>query len=312
MISPSFSMFSVVATRSARAVLALALALAAASFVGGRACADAPLLAHELPAELEGVGIVEHLNQKVPLDLRFKDETGKDVRLGDYFTPGKPVLLTINYLRCDMLCTLTLNGLVDGLNQLEEFSAGKEFRIVTVSMSPAEGPELAKLKKTAYLTQYKRETAKDGWHFLTGDQQNIDALCKAVGFGYRYDPQSQDYAHTSTIMFLTPDGRLSRYINNVVFEPRDLKLALVESSEGNIGSAMDKFLLYMCYHYDPLSNSYAASAMKIVRLSGVLTVLAMGVGFCLLWRRGGGGRRLALASDATAELNDVAATHPVH
>lgn len=269
----------------------LAVTIAAAA-LGGSARGQSQYSADEKPAELEGVGIDEHLNQAIPLDLRFADESGKDVKLGDYFKPGKPVILTLNYFRCPMLCTLTLNGLVDGLNDVE-WSAGQQFEIVTVSFNPAEGPELAHAKKEAYLTQYKRASAKDGWHFLTGDQANIDALCKAVGFGFRKTSDG-NFAHTSTIMFLTPDARLSRYMNDVQFQARDLKFALIEASQGAIGSPMDKFLLFMCYHYDPLSKSYAASAMKIMRLGGVVTVMLMAAGLGMLWWRGSHPRPEAL------------------
>lgn len=258
--------------------------IAACGFAPHRAAAQSS--DEQLPRELEGVGITEHLDEVIPLDLRFKNESGQDVALKDYFAPGKPVILTLNFFRCGMLCNLTLNGLVDGLNDIE-WSAGKEFQILTVSFNPAEGPELADVKKRAYLTQYEKDraTATAGWHFLTGDQANIDALCKAVGFGYR-KLKDDDFAHSSTIMFLTPEGKLSRYMNDVVFQPRDLRLALVEASQGSIGSPMDKFLLYMCFQYDPNSNSYAASAMKIMRLGGAVTIVLMGAGFFMLWWRG--------------------------
>jgi protein SCO1/2 len=242
-----------------------------------------PYSAESVPRELEGVGITEHLNQTIPLDLEFKNESGQPVKLGELLKPGRPAILTLNFFRCAMLCNLTLNGMVNALNDVE-WSAGQEFDIITISFNPNEGPQLADVKKRAYLTQYRRETARDGWHFLTGDQPSITALCKAVGFGYRQIAED-DFAHTSTIMFLTPDGRLSRYMNNVQFEPRDVRLALVEASEGAIGSPMDKFLLFMCYHYDPLKGSYAASAQKIMRLGGVVTVIGLAVGLSLLWWR---------------------------
>ena len=262
-----------------------ALALLAAAALGAAARADVPLLADQLPKELQGVGIVERLDETVPLDLPFKDENGKDVTLREYLKAGQPIILTPVYFNCPMLCNLTLNGLVDGLNEIE-LSAGKDFQIISFSFNPKEGPQLAEVKKRAYLTQYKRETAKDGWHFLTGTQETTEAMCKSIGFGYRYDETSREYAHTPTIMFLTPEGKLSRYMSNVMFEPRDLKFTLIEASNGAVGSPMDKFLLLMCYHYDPLRNSYAASAMKIMRLGGLvtLTLLATGLGF--LWWKG--------------------------
>lgn len=258
---------------------------AAAVFKPGLTCAEVPLLANELPPELQGVGIVERLDQTAPLDIPFKDESGKDVTLRDFLKPGRPIILTPVYYECPMLCNVTLNGLVEGMNGIE-WSAGREFEIVTFSFNPKEGPQLADVKKRAYLTQYKRETAKQGWHFLTGAQQDIERMCKGIGFGYRYDAKANEYAHTSTIMLLTPDGKLARYINNVVFQPRDLKFGLIEASQGSIGSPMDKFLLFMCYHYDPLRNSYAASAMKIMRFGGLVTVILVALGLGMMWWRG--------------------------
>ena len=248
--------------------------------------------AGDTPRQLEGVGITEHLGETIPLELTFTDETGKPVRLSDLFKPGRPVILTLNYYRCPMLCTLTLNGMVDALNELD-WSAGKEFEIITVSINPDEGPDLADVKKQAYLTQYKpksgaggSDSVKAGWHFLTGDSHSIERLTKSVGFGYRFDPITGDYAHTSTIMFVTPEGKLSRYINDVKFEPKTVKLALIEASEGAIGSPMDKFLLFMCFHYDPLRGGYAASAVKIMKMGGALTLVLLAAGVGVLWMRG--------------------------
>lgn len=278
----------------ARAAACLAAVLPLAAGVTA-ADAQVPLKADELPSELEGVGVTEHLGEIIPLELSFKDETGRDVTLNQLLAPGRPVILTLNYYRCPMLCTLTLNGMVDALNELE-WSAGKEFDIITVSINPDEKPDLADVKKQAYLTQYKRESAKTGWHFLTGESMAIQRLAKATGFGYRYDPKSGDYAHTSTIMFVTPEGRLSRYLNDVKFEPKTVKLALIEASEGAIGSPMDKFLLFMCFHYDPLRGSYAASAQKIMQLGGAMTLVILAAGLGVLWLRGGRHDRTAIAA----------------
>lgn len=257
----------------------------AALWAGDSARAERPLLADELPPELEGVGIVERLGEHVPLQLDFVDEKGNSVTLAELFHQDRPVILTLNYYRCPMLCSLTLNGLVNGLNEID-WSAGADFDIVTLSIAPEEGPELADVKKRAYLTQYDRETAAEGWHFLTGRKENIEALAKAVGFGYRKVEKKNEYAHTSSIIFVTPDGRISRYMNDVQFEAKDLRLALVEASEGAIGSPMDKFLLFMCYHYDPEAGGYALAASKMMRLGGMLTIVAIGAGILLLWRRG--------------------------
>jgi len=246
---------------------------------------QAPLLAEDVPAELEDVTIIDRTGDAVPLDLAFVDEAGRAVTLGDYFQPGHPVILTLNYYRCPMLCTLALNGMVDALNDID-WAAGGEFDIVTVSINPDEGPELATQKKKGYLTQYDCPTADEGWHFLTGRQENIEKLATAVGFKYRRIEETGEYAHAASIMFITPEGRISRYMNDVMFDPKAVRLALVEASEGAIGSPVDKFLLMMCYHYDPEAGSYAFSAMKLMRLVGILTLLALGVVLLLLWRRG--------------------------
>jgi protein SCO1/2 len=268
-------------SRLGRPVAWLLLAAGLASPARG----ERPLLADELPAELQGVGIVEHLDEALPLDLVFADSEGDSVTLGDYFAGEKPVILTLNYYRCPMLCNLTLNGVVTALAEID-WSVGEEFDIVTVSIAPDEGPELAQVKKRVYVSQYDRPTGAGGWAFLTGEQAEIEALALATGFGYRKDEKTGDYAHTSSIMFVTPDGRLSRYMNEVMFDPKDVRLALIEASRGAIGSPMEKFLLFMCYRYDPEANSYAMSAWKLMRLAGVVTVLAIGVGVFVLWRRG--------------------------
>ena len=163
---------------------------------------------------------------------------------------------------------------------------GEDFDIVTVSINPEEGPELATMKKKGYLTQYDCPTAAEGWHFLTGEQANIEKLATAVGFKYRYVEETGEYAHAASIMFITPGGKVSRYMNDVMFDPKAVRLALVEASEGSIGSPVDRFMLMMCYYYDPEAGSYAFSAMKLMRLVGLLTVLAIGVVLLVLWRRG--------------------------
>ena len=232
------------------------------------------------PEEFDGVGITEKLDAQLPLELSFVDEHGKSVKLGDYFIEGKPVILTLNYYRCPMLCTLTLNGLVKSLNKLD-WSAGDEFQIVTVSIDPSEEAELAEVKKRHYMSYYDREGAADGWHFLTGDQAEITALAEAIGFGYRYDEKSGEYAHASSIQFVTPNGRVSRYFNDIEFKPRDTKIALIEASEGAIGSPFERLAL-RCFFYDPDSNSYKFSAMAAVKIGGVVTVLLILIGLLVL------------------------------
>lgn len=231
--------------------------------------------------EMEGVGIVQKLDEIVPSDLAFTNSKGEPVTIADFMGGEQPFILTLNYYRCPMLCSLTLNGMIDGLRELD-WSAGEQFQIVTVSIDPEEGSELAAQKKKAYLSQYDRESAVEGWSFLTGEQDQITQLAEAVGFGYRYDDNTGEYAHSSSIIFVTPEGRISRYMNDVSFKPRDLRLALVESSEGRIGSAMDTLLLFNCFQWDPESNSYIASAWKIMRLGGVVTVILVVFGLFVL------------------------------
>jgi len=236
----------------------------------------------EIPQVLQGVGFDQGLNEQIPLDLMFKDEHGRDVRLREYFGE-KPVILTLVYYECPRLCTLVLNGLVQGMLEMR-FSAGQEFEVVTVSFDPRETPELAASKKEAYLQRYGRAGAKDGWHFLTGDEQQIRQLADAVGFRYRWDEMQKQFIHASGITILTPQGRVSRYFYDVKYSGRDLRLGLVEASQNRIGSPVDQVLLY-CFHYDPTLGKYAASVMTFVRVGGVLTMLSIGAFVWSLSRR---------------------------
>jgi protein SCO1/2 len=230
---------------------------------------------NQVPAPLNRVGFEQRLNEQLPLDLPFKDEDGKVVKLGEYFG-RKPVVLTFVYYECPMLCTQVLNGLESALRVLTE-SVGDEFDVVTVSFDPRETPALASGKKKAYLERYKRAGAEQGWHFLTGEQASIEALTKAAGFSYTWDEQTQQFAHASGIVVATPAGRLSRYFFGIDYSPRDLKFALMESTSERIGSLADQLLLY-CYHYDPATGNYGFVAMGAVRVGGAVTLLAL-VGF---------------------------------
>lgn len=240
----------------------------------------------QLPPELEGVGIDQKLDASIPLDLEFVDQNGKTVTLGTYFKQGKPVILTPVFYECPMLCSLILNGLVDGLKGLENLDVGDEFQIVTFSFDPEETPKLAEVKRRAYLSLYRRESAKQGWPFLTGSEADIRALTDALGFRYKYDEKQETFAHSASIMFITPEGRISRYMNDVMFEPRDLRLALIEAAEGKIGSPIERFLLFTCFTYDPDSNSYVGSAWKVMRRGGALIILALIGGVFWLAMRG--------------------------
>ncbi len=234
-----------------------------------------------LPRQLQQVGIDQHLNEQAPLEASFKDEQGRDVRLGQFFGT-KPVVLSLVYYQCPMLCTQILNGMVSAFKTLS-FSAGEQFEVVTVSFDPSETPELAAAKKQSYLQRYNRAGAEAGWHFLTGDEANIKRLAEAVGFRYTYDAQTKQFAHASGIMVLTPQGKIARYFYGIEYAPKDLRLGLVEASENKIGSPVDALLLY-CYHYDPATGKYGAVVMNIVRLSGIATVIFI-VAFLVLLRK---------------------------
>ena len=233
------------------------------------------------PQILNNISIHQNLNQQVPLDLAFKDESGRDVKLGDYFQ-GKPVILSLVYYECPMLCTETLNGMVSAFKVLK-FDVGKEFNVVTVSFDPRETPSLASTKKKNYLQQYGRPGAEQGWHFLTGSKASIDALTKAVGFHYAWDQTTQQFAHATALMLLTPDGKLAQYYYGVEFSPRDLRLGIVQASNGKTGNVVDQVLLY-CFHYDPRSGKYGAVITRVLQVAGGLTILLLG-GFMFLMIR---------------------------
>jgi protein SCO1/2 len=237
-----------------------------------------------LPKELEGIGISEHPGARLPLDLEFTDEDGKPVRLAQYFSGTRPVILTLGYYRCPMLCTLVLNSLVDGIRDLP-WTPGREFEIVTVSIDPLETPTLARLKKQNYLEEYARPGAAQGWHFLTGREENIRKLADAVGFGYRYVEERQQYAHPAAIFVVTPDGRMARYLYGVVYQPKTVRLALTEAGQGKIGTTADQLLLY-CFHYDAQEGRYVLAATNLMRFGGATTALVVGVWLVTSWRRG--------------------------
>jgi protein SCO1/2 len=237
-----------------------------------------------LPKDLEGVGITEHAGARLPLDLEFTDEDGKPVRLARFFPGDRPVILTLGYYRCPMLCTLVLNSLVDGLKDLP-WTPGQQFEIVTVSIDPTETPTLAKLKKQNYLADYGRPGAAAGWHFLTGREENIRKLAEAVGFGYRYVEERGQYAHPAAIFVVTPDGRMAKYLYGVLYQPKTLRLALAEAGQGKIGTTTDQLLLY-CFHYDAQEGRYVLAASNIMRLGGAATALVVGLWLAVSWGRG--------------------------
>jgi protein SCO1 len=278
------------------ALFALVAAICAAS-----ARADVPLA-------LQGVGFDQRLNEQVPLDCKFTDETGKTVRLGEYFG-SKPVILVLAYYQCPRLCTLVLNGLVQGMLEMK-LDAGKDYQVITVSFDPREDWHLAASKKESYLLRYGRSGADAGWHFLTGKTDQINRLTDAVGFHYRYDPVQDQFIHASGIMILTPQGKISRYFYDVNFPGRDLRLGLVEASNNKIGSAVDQILLY-CFHYDATLGRYSASIMNMVRLMGVCTMLAIGAFVVFLQRRQARRQTTVVTPGTGRTPNDTTSTFAV-
>jgi protein SCO1 len=223
---------------------------------------------------LRDIGIDQKLNSRVPLDLPFRDQDDKPVRLGDYFSGKKPVLLALVYYKCPRLCQLQLDGLAQGLHDLR-FNAGKEFEIVAVSIDPRETPKLAADKRWEMVGVYGRPGTERGWHFLTGEESSIRPLAEAVGFRYVYNPMAAPsvgpYAHAAGIQILTPDGHVARYLNGIVYAAKDLRLGIVEASKGKIGTPLDKVLLMTCFAYDPARGKYGFAIMKLLQTTGILT-----------------------------------------
>ncbi len=238
-----------------------------------------------LPSALKSVGIEQKLNEQLPLDSEFKDENGNIVKLGDYFGTGKPVILALVYYECPMLCNEVLNGLTGSLKGIS-FDAGKEFEVVAISFDARENekPELAKNKKASYLNRYARVGAENGWHFLTGTQSEIDKVTTAVGFNYKFDEATNQFAHAGGVMIITPNGKISRYLYGIDYSPKDLKFGLMDSAEGKIGNPAEQLYLY-CFHYDPATGKYGLTILKVLRLMAIATVLGLGGMLFVFWRR---------------------------
>ena len=234
------------------------------------------------PELLKDVGIDQKLNESIPLDLTFNDENGRPVELRQYFG-GKPVILSLVYYNCPMLCTQVLDGLNRSLKNIS-LDLGKDYAVVTVSIDPTERPVLASAKQQLYTGMYGRAGAAEAWHFLTGSEPQIKQLANAVGFRYAYDPDSKQFAHASAIMVLTPEGRISRYFYGITYPSRDLRLGLVDASEGKIGSPVDAILLF-CYHYDPSTGKYGLVISRVIQIAGGLTILVVGGLIFVLGRR---------------------------
>ena len=240
------------------------------------------MVSSAIPAPLREIGFDQNIDQRVPLDTTFRNEAGATVHLGDYFGK-KPVVLVFAYFDCPMLCTQVISGLSSALGVMS-LNPGKDFEIVTVSFNPHDTPASAAAKKAAYLERYKRAGAAEGWHFLTGDQPSIDRLTKAAGFRYVWDAETKQYAHPSGVIVVTPDGRLSRYLFGIEYGPRDLRLGIVEASEGKVGTPVDALLLY-CYHYDPMTGRYGLVIMRAIRMAGAATVLALAAFIVVMVRK---------------------------
>lgn len=243
--------------------------------------ASALAIEEKLPVELEGVGVSERLGSKVDLDLEFTAENGRQVPLRGFFREGRPVILNLIYYSCPRLCNLILNGQTEALREVA-WTAGAEFEVVTVSIDPSEMWDLASRKKAGYLASLDRPGSK--WNFLTDHRGNAKRLAEQVGFNYRWDAPTQQFVHAAAILFLTPDGRVSRYLYGARYKPRDIRLALTEASEGKLGSAADKFLMF-CFHYDPLARSYVPFARNFMRAGATVIVFILALFLLRLWRR---------------------------
>jgi len=239
------------------------------------------IVASNLPPKIEHVTFSQRLGERLPLDARLTDETGREVMLGEYFSRNRPVVLAFVYYQCPMLCPLVMNGISSAL-KVVPFTPGTDFDVVLVSFDSRDTPAAANAKKRAHLLHWAVPETADGWHFLTGTEQEIRRVTDAAGFTYEWDEETQQFAHVSGLLVATPDGRLSRYFYGVEFSPKDLRLALVDSGQGRLGSVVDELLLY-CFHYDPSSGKYGAVFMNIMRLGGVLTV-GLVLGFVVLMR----------------------------
>lgn len=274
-------------TRLARTLISLVIG---AAIVGGGVASAAPVDPSEIksrkepaPKRLEGIDVVERLETMVPATLGFTADDGRQVLFGDFFRGDKPVIVTLNYSDCPMLCSLQLNALVEGLKRVD-LSLGEDYRVVTVSLDPEETPQRAHGTKQRYLAQYGRPTADPlAWTMLTGSENNIRAVADAIGFSYGYNEKREEYVHPAAFVVTTPDGMIARYLYGLEYHPKTLRLSLIEASEGKVGSAMDRLILY-CFHYDASEGRYAPVAMNIMRVGGGSGAVALGGFLTILWR----------------------------
>ncbi len=247
-------------------------------FVSG--AAQAQVVQDSVP-ELMNIDIIEHLSDTLPLNLQFTDDRGQPVRLADYFGKDKPVLVTLGYFECPMLCNLVFNGVSDGIKELG-WTPGEKFEVISVSIDHEETPELAGAKKANYLKALEMPGAEQGWHFLIGNKSQSEKLAEAIGFKYYYVSERDEFAHPAAAYLISPDGIISRYLYGIKYSGRDLKLGLLEASEGKIGSTIDRFILY-CFHYDPEAKSYVLFAQNVMKLGGLATIIVMGLFLGSMW-----------------------------
>jgi protein SCO1/2 len=237
----------------------------------------------ETPAELEGIEIVDRSGEQLPAGLALVDESGEPVVLGDYLDRGKPILVQLVYYDCPMLCSLVMNGYVEGAKGLD-WVPGADYEVLAVSFDPRDKPAVAKEKKKNYVRALGKPEAADGWHFLTGEEPQVRTLADALGFKYRWLEEKGEFAHAAGIFVLTPDGTISRTLYGIQFAEKDLRLSLVEASEGRLGSPFDKLLLY-CFQYDSETHKYALVAVNVMKLGGLLMVIAIGTFLVVQWTR---------------------------
>ncbi len=281
-----------------RRSFAVIAVMAAAGLAG-----SAQTLTLAKPEILNKVGIVQKLNDQLPLDAAFLDETGKAVRLGDYFRDSKPVVLALVYYKCPMLCNLELDGMFASLKRIS-LRPGADYRVIALSFAPEETPELAAAKRETYLKKFNQPDAAAGIHFLTGKAPEIQRVTEAAGFHYAYDKRQDQFAHASAIMVVTPHGRLARYFYGIHYNERDLRLGLVEASEEKIGSPADEIILF-CFHYDPTTGRYGLAIMNVLRAGGALTTIALLLGVFLLFRKDRAGKRDAADVDQNGHWRSV-------
>lgn len=266
--------------------MALAILVASAPALGyaqyARPEATGPSPTGELPG-LSRIGVDEHLDAQLPLDLEFRDEQGRAVHLRDYFDGQRPVLLNFAYYSCPMLCSFVLDGMANSIRDVD-WTAGQQYEVVTISIDPHDTPERALAKRQEMMAKYGREGAQGGWHFLTGEPEAIEAATRAVGFRYFYNQHLEQYAHPAVVLAMTPQGHIARYLYGIQYGANDVRLSLLEASEGHTLSTTERIILY-CYHYDPGSHQYSMVAVNVMKVGGLLTMLGLGAFFAvILWR----------------------------